>query len=632
LSLSLTLLEYVNPPDLTETRFQLPALRDRNIFRANAFDDESPWYRYGCKRPFDWIVGNPPWKELKPGQLDEPDEVAWSWITRNRKEYPVGGNQLAEAFAWRSSEVLARDGIAALLLPAMTLFKYESTAFRKCFFRKMRLWNIANFANLSDVLFSGRATLPAASFLYSRNGGLSVGQLDENSIEVYSPFRGNQPASQGENERRRKQTWNIVINASDLREIQYRDIIDGNSLIWKISLWGSQIDVTVLKKLEKRFRSIGDLEQDGIIVIAQGPELRSPEHPKRDATERHTELAGRPTVDLDRLKGRRYLIRFPREALRRIQISETFVRKRGGISLPLSVCKPPHVIMGNSRKFAVYTESFLVVPPRQTGISALTGDKAILKALALYLNSDFVAYHQFLTSSEAGIQKSISTKKALRSLPVPFEDHAVLKNWERLYSRLESKTVGKDDFDDEEWVREINDLTYESLRFDSRARAAVHDLVHVRFAFTRGKGGSDAVREPSIAELEAYARTLRDDLDSFVGESSSNRHRINLLFGGGSGLVAVEIVPDTKVHQPIHVLRSDHRAANELRITRSMLTEHRSQWLYFNRNLRIYDASRTYILKPLQRLNWTQTQAMQDAGEILSDCIQPPPKSARAIV
>ena len=64
-----------------------------------------------------------------------------------------------------------------------------------------------------------------------------------------------------------------------------------------------------------------------------------------------------------------------------------------------------------------------------------------------------------------------------------------------------------------------------------------------------------------------------------------------------------------------------------------MLTERRNQWLYFNRNLRIYDGSRTYILKPPQRLYWTETQAMQDAGEIIADSIQPQSReSARAVV
>ena len=44
LSLILTLLDYVNPPDLRDNKgFKLPNVRDRNIFRANFFDEKMPW-------------------------------------------------------------------------------------------------------------------------------------------------------------------------------------------------------------------------------------------------------------------------------------------------------------------------------------------------------------------------------------------------------------------------------------------------------------------------------------------------------------------------------------------------------------------------------------------------------------
>ena len=633
LSLSLTLLEYVDPPDLTKTRFQLPALRDRNIFQANAFDDKSRWYQIGRKHAFDWIVGNPPWKELTPRDLDEQDKVAWSWIVETKEQCPIGGNQLAEAFAWRASEFLDQDGVAALLLPAMTLFKYESTEFRRSFFRKNILWSVGNFANLSDVLFSGRATLPAAAFFYSRNGDVATEETSVNSVEVYSPLRINQPVGLGQNERTRKVTWNIVVNASDLRGLEYKDLIDGASLPWKIAMWGSQIDARVLKIVGKRFRTIGDLEREGILVIAEGPQLRSTQHENAYKTVRHRELADQLTIDVNSLKRRRYLLRFPNDSLRKIPLAETFLRKRGGIDLPLSVCHPPHVIVGASRNFAVYTEDFLVVPARQIGIIAPTVNKDFLKALALYLNSDFAIYHQFFTTTQAGIQKSISTLKALRSLPVPIEDGSNLKPWEQLYSRLEIETAGRHDFQRADWVKALNDLTFECLRLDSRARAAVHDLVHVRLALTRGKVGPDAARHPSRDELEGYARTLRDDLDGFVGKSSSVRHRVDLLFGGESGLVGVEIVRHTQAPQPVLVLQSNDDAAKRMQTARSVLTERRSQWLYFNRNLRIYEGSNTYILKPLQRLHWTETQAMEDAGQIIADSLQTQsPESTRATV
>lgn len=626
LSLALTLLEYINPPDLTETRFTLPSLRDRNIFRANAFDDNSSWYKEGLAAPFDWIVGNPPWKDLKPKKLDFADELAWKWIQKVHKKRPVGGNQLAEAFAWRASDLLAPNGVVALLMPAMTLFKYESTSFRKEFLSQLHLWSVANFANLADVLFGGRATLPAAAFFYSLEGVASDAEENGTStIEIYSPLIANQPASRAGGNRSRKEIWNLVVNASDLREIEYRHVAGGDPISWKIAMWGSVIDRKIIVNVSKRFRSIGDFEKGQALFISQGLELRSEEESDAEKTEQHPELSEALTVDVNLLKNRRYLHRFPAEACIRIRAKETYVRLRGGFKEPMRVNEPPHVVVGASRNFAVYSEDFLVVPARQIGIISPKNDRKLLKAIALYLNSDFVAYHQFLTTTQAGIQKSINTLKALRALPLPFNADGDLEKWERLYNRILSECATQDDFNNPDLVRALNDLTADSLRLSSRARAAVHDLVHVRFGLTRGKTGLSAIGRPVLGEFEQYATMLRKELDGFVSQATGKRHQIDIMFGGGSGLVSVNIVSADSVQQPVRIIEASSEAAKNLERTRSMLFEQRDQWLYFDRNLRVYDGPRTYILKPLQHLHWTQTQAIRDAGEIIADSLRTEP-------
>jgi hypothetical protein len=97
---------------------------------------------------------------------------------------------------------------------------------------------------------------------------------------------------------------------------------------------------------------------------------------------------------------------------------------------------------------------------------------------------------------------------------------------------------------------------------------------------------------------------------------------VQILFGDGSGLVAVSLVAASADQQPVRVWGASDRTADSLAKARSNLTERRSQWLYFNRNLRVYDGLRTYILKPLQHLHWTRTQAMQDAAEMIADALQ----------
>jgi type I restriction-modification system DNA methylase subunit len=115
LSLILTLLDYVKPPDLEVpgNKFQLPALRGANIFRTNFFGI-APAVRKRLPSKFDWIVGNPPWKRLNPKRLLAHEKPVWDWMKTHEKDLPVSGNQTARAFAWQVKEYLAPDGEVGL--------------------------------------------------------------------------------------------------------------------------------------------------------------------------------------------------------------------------------------------------------------------------------------------------------------------------------------------------------------------------------------------------------------------------------------------------------------------------------------------------------------------------------------
>lgn len=616
LSLLLTLLDYVDPPDLTNTKWKLPDLRNKNVFRANAFDDGAVWYRNAQKERFDWIVGNPPWKELGPDHLDPPDQPAWAWMLANQNTQPVGGNQLAEAFAWRVTEIVGTTGVIALLMPAMTLFKNESLRFRSEFFSTNHLWAVANFANLSNVLFAGRVTVPAAALFYSKR--IQDRPRVDATIETYSPMLANQPASASRKSRGRPATWNLIVNGSELREVLEREVLDGQTLPWKLAMWGSSLDARVLSTVERKFPTFGDLEKRGLLLASQGLELRPI---GAEGTEPHPELAGKATVNVKKLKNRRYLFRFPDESIDSVELNRTSVRE-GRFDLPSAICAPPHIVVGESRNFAVYSDEYLIVPPGQIGIVSPNGDQDFLKALALYLNSDFVLYHQFFVSTQAGVQKTISTLRSLRTLPVPFSDGAKIAAWRGLFERLAQDCGTADDFDSPELVEELNEFTFKSLELSSRSRAAVHDLVRVRFGLVRGKAAPEAVGQPDEREQILYAETLREELDAFLRVTGTSRHAVSVLSGGNSGVVAIDLV-ESHTPRPVKICKATEAEGRNLEYARARLIEKRAQWVYFQRNLRVYEGLRTYLLKPLQRMHWTRTQAIQDAQEIIADCLQP---------
>ena len=274
LSLIMTLLDYVEPPDLTSTRFELPELRGKNIIHGDAFDESCIEALAMRREKPGWIVGNPPWKELKGRSLDSSERRGFAWMSMHKQDRPTGGNQVAEAFAWRAQELIAQDGVVGFVMPAMTLFKYESRMFRREFFRNSSVWAVANFSNLAEVLFAGRSRAAAAAIFFSRSPKQAGGMPE--TVEVYSPLVVNEvPHRRRGQHTVREKIWNITVNASEIRDVPYYEVVDGDSLPWKLAGWGSAKDKKILSSVTARFPTLRKIEQRGQVSISEGMQLRT---------------------------------------------------------------------------------------------------------------------------------------------------------------------------------------------------------------------------------------------------------------------------------------------------------------------------------------------------------------------
>ncbi len=666
LSLLLTLLDYVTPPDLTGPMhsFKLPTLCETtdekkllaghtpNILKGNFFGIKSAlgeavtgkrggkvdWSREG----FDWVVGNPPWKTISPKKLGENDGPVWDWMKANAKSKPVGLNQAAQAFSWEAPQYLKSEGECMLLVPANGLFEKPSTEYRKLFFRKNYVQMVANFSNFARVLFDGRAEVPAAAVCYRRRSE-EEGIDGSETIHVYSPFVVNQEATCPSEAGKRGKIWSLSVNAGEISVLEQREVATGSGLPWKISMWGSSWDERLLKRLEAKWPMLESLE-GSTLIARQGPELRSEAgdlvYEDNPELEEQLDLLGKPTLDIPRLARYRNLFVFPDTAIPKNQ--KAYLRLRGGKS-GLAVCKPPHVIVSAARTFAVYSDEFIVVPARQIGIVSCSQDRDFLKALSLFLSSDFAFYHQFFRSTQMGIKYEVATFAALRKMPIPLLDlsQEKLSEWVELHGKLAKckprkldaggvrKSKGQTEMFDsvdtglDDLLEKLNDLTADALGLTKAERSLIHDLVQVRYALNDGKRGDAAMRAPEKKELRQYARALKEELDGFVGDEAGRRHKVTVLADGKSAMVEIDFTIDRDEARTPILLSATGEDAEAFRKTRDLLLEDSgsSQWAYFNRNLRIYRGRKVYVFKPLNRFHLTQSSALTDAGQIIAETL-----------
>jgi hypothetical protein len=651
LSLVLTLLDYVKPPDLeggAYPGFKLPPLRGSNIFRADFFLSKRGPLKAVCRRRFDWVVGNPPWKRLDPKELEPQDKAAWRWMRKNSGRLPVGGNQLAQAFAWECRRYVRANGHCALLMPAMSLFEEPSRAFRAEFFRMHRVHTVANFSNLAEVLFAGRSRVPAAALFFApRPEAEDLGQ--DEFVTTFSPLVANQEATRPVREGTRNESWSLVINASEVREVPTAELIGGSGLPWKLATWGSAWDSRLLARLSQRWPSLGGLEAEWDperdvfasddskrVFCASGLQLRN--KPSAE-TEPVNGIGGQKLLVIKELKRLRHIFSFPPGSLKTLDQAADFHALKGRVDRALRVSQPPHVVVGAARNFAVYTDRFLVVPARQIGIVSPTGDKAFLKALSLFLSSDFMFYHQFLTSSQFGVKRDVATLNSLRQIPVPLAKASSidLEPWVELHTKL-AKTkprsiteesdrdsqldlLDKSEEQREGLLTELNDLVAEALGLDERERVLVHDLVHIQLALNDGKLGDEAMANAKHSELEAYGRRLQRELDDFISGDLDRRHAVSIEHDELSGMVEVNLTKEVEEARKVSVLSANRDTASALEKTRRRLRRERAQWVYFDRNLRVYEGRRTYVMKPMHRFHWTESRAIADASEIIAETL-----------
>jgi type I restriction-modification system DNA methylase subunit len=212
------------------------------------FMDESTFPGF-IDRPVDLIVGNPPW-----GATDVSDN-AIDWC--EKRNLPVGDEELSQAFIWKTLDLLQDEGYAGLLVSTGVFFKHQgnSVAFRKRWLLECRLVEIVNFAHVRDVFFPA-GIAPFALIFFQKNS--SVAPRNSNQLVRYWSAKKTAQINY---------LQAVILNYSDLKQVLQDDLRTDDKL-WKIYWWGNDRDRALINWLELNPSLISLSDKQGSRVIS----------------------------------------------------------------------------------------------------------------------------------------------------------------------------------------------------------------------------------------------------------------------------------------------------------------------------------------------------------------------------
>jgi type I restriction-modification system DNA methylase subunit len=629
-SLILTLLNYLEPPALhANEKFKFPALlgKDKRIYCDDFFNPN-------LKLPvpeggFDIIIGNPPWIELKPET--EGEDHARKWIAGEKM---IAGNRVADAFAVKAGRLLGDDGIAGLLLPATTLFNLEGKSFRQAFFTEFAVARVTNLANLRGNLFGKRAILPTTTLVFAKSNEARSSK----PIIHHGPFATNQVAANAE------ELWVLTIHDSEIQPISQSDAATGETTVWKLALWGTPRDARSLDRLRKLYpltlARFCERRGWGKHMPREGAQLRDISKVKKDEDNKPKEklvfckaLKRKKRFDSDQFNhivagGLHFSI--PKQALVDIANNECYVRERGGLS-GLEINKPPHLLIPASWKnFMLFSEEYFAIPPRQIGISSTPEDSEALRAVAVYLASSLADYFVFFQVPAWGVYSTfhIIVLRAVRSIPTPDFSDEQIKALAKAHREIvrDEKTFRLESDDTSgvvEKQRFIDKAVFEALDVPDDVRVVVEDFRDNRLPLDNGYSALKKLgKPPTSKELQAYGRALRDEMERFLmGEAHPC---VRIITSEDLVCCELQLMPaGSTASQTIEVIDAGENSKGKAahRKLRELLSEKFSQWAYIDRSLRVFEEDTVQVFKSLRLMDWTRTQALNDADAIIAEIL-----------
>jgi len=622
-SLYLALLENLDPKTLWQNK-RLPYLindhemppdqQGNNLFRINTIEDNNKFK----KMSFELVIGNPPFGK------NEIDPI----LSKYCRKYGFAQEQVLP-FLHKATEY-SPNGDIALIFNAKILTNNSDPYlnFRKWLFNSCYVERIYNFSILRNVpnnhgeqLFNTAAS-PICIVFYKK----SMPPKPSKRIIYYAP-----------------KTYvktnildGIVVDNYDISYLPREECQKPESKIWKIAMWGGVGDIELINRLTSE--KINKLEQflnKNSIESGVGFGLYTKK--EKNKPNIFEELARMNYLDADNitryytiknsLKKVKYSIKdkkaisFYKSLYHVKDISEIKVLKHFRRSGKMKVYNAPHVVVKKGLENKKLCASFLDFKCSfKDGVSGFySKDSEILKVLTAYLNSKLSTYFLFMTNSSYGIERSQIMKEEYLSIPINLTEKQIddISNIISDYiEKVKENYLIVDAGPPSAMLRRIDNIIYKSLNLTTKDLVIINDTVDYALDLFDNKDLSCALHPAK--DLKLYTEMLCNEINEFLVDQDLYANPTIYEINNDTPLSMLKLSFSREITECIN---SNEKINNELMKIDQLLWNQSGYNIYFRKKLNYYDGDDVYIIRPNQKRFWTQSAAIDDASEIILECL-----------
>lgn len=589
-SICLTLLDYVNPKDITE--FKLPKLKNKNLFAKDFFNTKHIFNKNIDN--LDYILGNPPWGETEIFN----SHVEYS----NNEKIPISRNQIAQSFTIRIKDFSSQNTKCALVLISKILYNHKSEKFRKYWLKNFYIDEVLELSPVRKQLFSG-ATAPAiiVFYRYAHKKETKSNIITHNSIKPNIFL---------------KYLKILVIEKNDIKKVK-QEYFQKYDWLWKTVLYGNAFDFHFIKKLKSRFKSVENYINEFDITFGAGFISAKKNSKKRE------EFKGKVFVDSNDFKvSESFRQNFNFKKI--IDINpDLFFRDQG----VLDSYKSPHLLLKRSlrdKPTVTYLEKECIFPNTIFGIHG--ANKKDLKAIGAYFSSTLVQYLLFLTSSDWGVRQEEVLQEDYKKLPF-LSDKNIRNNLAQIFDELikiSKNKYSKKILDNTDYkklinveIKKLNSFLFKKFELTDQDKRLIDYNVNISIPLFFGE--KESIAPCNSVQLKNYAQIFVDYF-STRWNKKPNFFEVDIFYNDYIVGMNFKVVKE-KNKNTINIIRDsgrDDSLIKLMKISEDKITDK----IYQQRDIRGFNEASFYVIKSNQFKNWHSAVAQVDLHEFIDSMMQ----------